>query len=58
VRLLLRGQLFLVVTAEAHAFPDLDVLMASMEADGRALLGSHAGSEPASARANSPAAGR
>lgn len=33
------GQLFLVVTADAHSFPDLDVLMAGMEADGRALLG-------------------
>jgi len=40
------GQLFLVVTADAHGFPDLDVLMAGMEADGRALLGSHADSEP------------
>jgi diacylglycerol O-acyltransferase / wax synthase len=47
------GQLFLVVTADAHGFPDLDVLMAGMEADGRALLGSHGG-EPASAPCQSP----
>ena len=40
------GQLFLVVTADAHGFPDLDVLMAGMAADGRALLGSHVGGEP------------
>jgi hypothetical protein len=33
------GQLFLVVTADAHGFPDLDVLMAGMETEGRALLG-------------------
>jgi diacylglycerol O-acyltransferase len=52
------GQLFLVVTADAHGFPDLDVLMAGMEADGRALLGSHALGEPAGARADTPAAGR
>jgi diacylglycerol O-acyltransferase / wax synthase len=52
------GQLFLVVTADAHGFPDLGVLMAGMEADGRVLLGSHAGSEPAGARAQTPAPGR
>ena len=32
------GQLFLVVTADAHGFPDLDVLMAGLETEGRALL--------------------
>jgi len=37
------GQLFLVVTADAHGFPDLDVLMAGMEADAHALLATHAG---------------
>ena len=52
------GQLFLVVTADAHGFPDLDVLMAGMAADGRALLGSHAGREPDRARANTPTARR
>jgi len=52
------GQLFLVVTADAHGFPDLGVLMAGMEADARALLGSHAGSAPADVRADTPAAGR
>ena len=34
------GQLFLVVTADAGSFPDLDVLMAGMERDWRALSGS------------------
>jgi WS/DGAT/MGAT family acyltransferase len=34
------GQLFLVVTADAHGFPDLGVLLAGMETEGRALLGS------------------
>jgi WS/DGAT/MGAT family acyltransferase len=52
------GQLVLVVTADARGFPDLDVLMAGMAADGRALLGSHAASEPARARANTPDARR
>jgi diacylglycerol O-acyltransferase len=52
------GQLFLVVTADAHGFPDLDVLMAGMAADGRALLGSHADSEPDRARADTPTARR
>jgi len=52
------GQLFLVVTADAHGSPDLGVLMAGMEADGRALLGSHADSQPADVRADTPAAGR
>ena len=52
------GQLFLVVTADSHGFPDLDVLMAGMEADGRALLGSHASSEPVGARADTPVTGR
>ncbi len=52
------GQLFLVVTADAHGFPDLDVLIAGMQADGRALLGSLAGSEPAGPHADTPAAGR
>ena len=33
------GQLFLVVTADVGGFPDLDLLMAGMESDGRALLG-------------------
>lgn len=33
------GQLFFVVTADARGFPDLDVLMAGMDSDGRALLG-------------------
>ena len=51
------GQLFLVVTADAHGFPDLDVLMAGMRADGRALLGSLASSEPAGPHADTPAAG-
>jgi diacylglycerol O-acyltransferase / wax synthase len=32
------GQLFLVVTADAHRFPDLEVLIAGMEADARALF--------------------
>lgn len=35
------GQVFLVVTADARGFPDLDVLMAGMEGDWRALIGSH-----------------
>jgi len=52
------GQLFLVVTADAHGFPDLDVLMAGMESDGHALLGGHDGSEPASASAEPPATRR
>jgi diacylglycerol O-acyltransferase / wax synthase len=52
------GQLFLVVTADAHGFPDLGVLMAGMEADGRALLDRPAGNEPAGAAAGTPAAGR
>ncbi len=34
------GQVFLVVTADATSFPDLDVLMAGMERDWQALLGS------------------
>jgi len=37
------GQLFLVVTADAHGFPDLDVLMAGMETEGRARLAAVAG---------------
>lgn len=52
------GQLVLVVTADAHSFPDLDVLMAGMEADRRALLGNHPGSRPARTSANTPATGR
>ena len=35
------GQIFLVVTADATAFPDLDVLMTGMEQDWQALTGSH-----------------
>jgi len=35
------GQIFLVVTADATAFPDLDVLMTGMEQDWHALTGSH-----------------
>lgn len=42
------GQISLVVTADATAFPDLDVLMAGMEQDWHALTGSHiAGPVPA-----------
>jgi diacylglycerol O-acyltransferase / wax synthase len=52
------GQLFLVVTADAHGFPDLDALMAGMEADGRTLLGSHADREPAGTHAQTPTARR
>jgi diacylglycerol O-acyltransferase / wax synthase len=52
------GQLFLVVTADAHGFPDLGMLVAGMEADGRALLGRPAGSEPAASSSGTPAAGR
>lgn len=33
------GQLSLVVTADGRGFPDLDVLLAGMESDARALLG-------------------
>jgi len=35
------GQIFLVVTADATAFPDLEVLMTGMEQDWHALTGSH-----------------
>jgi diacylglycerol O-acyltransferase / wax synthase len=35
------GQISLVVTADASAFPDLDVLMAGMEREWRALIGAH-----------------
>ena len=35
------GQISLVVTADATAFPDLDVLMAGMEQDWHALIGAH-----------------
>ena len=35
------GQISLVVTADATAFPDLDVLMAGMEQDWHALTGNH-----------------
>jgi WS/DGAT/MGAT family acyltransferase len=35
------GQMSLVVTADAAAFPDLDVLMAGMEQDWHALIGAH-----------------
>jgi hypothetical protein len=35
------GQISLVVTADATAFPDLDVLMAGMEQDWHALSGAH-----------------
>jgi len=35
------GQIYLVVTADATAFPDLDVLMAGMEQDWHALIGAH-----------------
>lgn len=42
------GQISLVVTADATAFPDLDVLMAGMEQDWHALTGNHiAGPVPA-----------
>jgi len=40
------GQLFLIVTADARGFPDLDVLMAGMESDGHALLGGNARPRP------------
>jgi hypothetical protein len=33
------GQMYMVVTADATAFPDLDVLMAGMERDWHALVG-------------------
>lgn len=42
------GQLFLVVTADAGNFPDLDVLMAGMESAGRALLGDEPDGHPKS----------
>lgn len=45
------GQVFLVVTADASGFPDLDVLMAGMGRDWQALIGSPIG-DPA--RAPSP----
>ncbi len=32
------GEMFLVVTADAGSFPDLDVLMAGMDRDWTALL--------------------
>lgn len=35
------GRIFLVVTADARAFPDLEVLMAGMEQDWHALIGAH-----------------
>lgn len=35
------GQIFLVVTADARAFPDLEVLMAGMEQDWQTLIGVH-----------------
>jgi diacylglycerol O-acyltransferase len=35
------GQISLVVTADASAFPDLDVLMAGMEREWQALVGPH-----------------
>jgi len=35
------GRMYLVVTADAGAFPDLDVLMAGMERDWQALTGGH-----------------
>jgi hypothetical protein len=35
------GQVFLVVTADASRFPDLDVLMTGMERDWGALVGGH-----------------
>ena len=35
------GQISLVVTADASAFPDLDVLMAGMEREWHALTGAH-----------------
>jgi hypothetical protein len=34
------GQVFLVVTADAHGFPDIDVLMEGMDHDWQALCGS------------------
>jgi diacylglycerol O-acyltransferase len=37
------GRMFLVVTAAADGFPDLDVLMAAMERDWQALTGGHTG---------------
>jgi hypothetical protein len=52
------GQLFLVITADAHGFPDLDVLMAGMQADAHALLATPAGGGPADARAQAPTARR
>jgi WS/DGAT/MGAT family acyltransferase len=48
------GQLFLVVSADANGFPDLDVLMAGMESDARALLGSHPCAGPDNAGASLP----
>jgi WS/DGAT/MGAT family acyltransferase len=44
------GRMYLVVTADASAFPDLEVLMAGMERDWNALIGSY-GAEPARASA-------
>lgn len=40
------GELFLVVTADARGFPDLDVLIAGLESEVRALVGSHACGAP------------
>jgi diacylglycerol O-acyltransferase / wax synthase len=48
------GQLFLVVSADAHGVPDLDVLIAGMESDARALLGG----EPVRASASILTTGR
>jgi hypothetical protein len=47
------GQLFLVVAADAHGLPDIDVLMAGLESDARALLG-----EPVRASTSILATGR
>ena len=44
------GQLFLVVTADAHGFPDLEVLIAGMESDARALLTASTTRRPDGAR--------
>jgi hypothetical protein len=37
------GRMFLVVTADANAYPDIDVLMEAMETDWRALSRPNAG---------------
>ena len=51
------GQLFLVVTAHAQSFPDLDLLMAGMQADASALLGATVAGQSRGRPALGPALG-